>query len=163
MRPVDYPQALMRAAEPVLRVIEADKRRAPRRLRPIFDKLVELLFEPGLVLQELQQEAGFDDPEVFADLRSELGQQPWTYFRDFRLETAAGRRAGRTSRPSTSSLSRPPPRGWTSPASTPPTASCGGWNGNGGRSGRSSWLQPPQKPRFRRDSRILIDDPRPRL
>ena len=89
MSQADYLLALARAAEPVLRVIEADKRRAPRRLWPLFDRLAELLFEPGLDLNELQKEAGFNDPEIFADLRSELGQPPWGYLRDLRLETAA--------------------------------------------------------------------------
>ena len=89
MRRADYPQALMRAAEPALAAIEADALRAPRRLRPVFSAIVELIFELDLDLERIQAAAGIVDPNVFFDLRQEVGQPAWTYIRDARLETAA--------------------------------------------------------------------------
>ncbi len=79
----------MRAAAPALAAIEQDGQRAPKRLQPLFAAIAELLFEPDLSLDQLQHAAGLSDPEIFSDLREEVGQPAWTYLRDARLETAA--------------------------------------------------------------------------
>ncbi len=88
MRPADYPAALERAAAPVLAAIERDRRRAPRRLKPVFAAMGEDLFEPGLDLDKIAGVAGFDDA-LFAELGAEVGLPAWSYLRDARLETAA--------------------------------------------------------------------------
>ncbi len=117
MRRADYPEALMRAAAPALAAIEADARRAPAHLKPLFDAIVRLIFEIDVDLDRIAYAAGFDDrevyPRVFSELREVVGQPAWSYLRDARLETAArllletpmsiaeiGRRVGYDSTPS---------------------------------------------------------------
>ncbi len=82
-------RAMERAAAPALAAIEEDSRRAPAWLRPLFAAIRDLLFEPNLRLEQIQDAAGFADDEVWSDLREEVGQPPWDYIRDARLETAA--------------------------------------------------------------------------
>ena len=49
-----------------------------------------MIFEPDLDLDQIAWAAGFeDDPEIFVELRDEIGQPAWSYLRDGRLETAA--------------------------------------------------------------------------
>ncbi len=82
-------RALEKAAAPALAAIAEDARRAPKWLRPLFDKMAELLFEPDLELDQILKAAGFSDPDVWIHLREEVEQAPWSYLRDGRLETAA--------------------------------------------------------------------------
>ncbi|MCP3958265.1 MAG: helix-turn-helix transcriptional regulator [bacterium] len=89
MRRADGHEALLRAAAPAMAAIEEDERRAPPRLRPIFAAIRELLFVPDLDLEQIQDAAGCPDPEVWSDLREEVGERPRELLRNLRLETAA--------------------------------------------------------------------------
>ncbi len=81
--------ALKQAAAPALAAIEDDEQRAPEWLQPLFAAGRELLFHPDLDREQIQNAAGFVDPEVWNAMREETGQPPWNHFRDARLETSA--------------------------------------------------------------------------
>ncbi len=89
MNPAEAEQALERAAEPALAAIAEDSERAPAWLQPLFDAGAKHLFAPDLSLEQIQQAAGYRDPEMWTAFGQEVEQSPWDYFRDARLETAA--------------------------------------------------------------------------
>jgi AraC-like DNA-binding protein len=83
-------ELLALAARPSLAAIEHDEQRAPENLRPVFAAVRKLLFQPKLSLKRISAAAGVADEESTWDrFREAVGQPPWSYVRDLRLETAA--------------------------------------------------------------------------
>lgn len=93
MRRGDHAAALMRASVPAITAIERDRQRAPKHLRPVFEAMAEMIFEPDVDLEQIAWVATDDRAKGKIDLLTEVGeevdQSPWDYLRDARFETAA--------------------------------------------------------------------------
>ncbi len=71
------------------RRIDADIRNAEPRLRPALEYLRDHLFEPGLMVDDLQKASGIESARFYETFRQATGASPRAYFERFRLRTAA--------------------------------------------------------------------------
>ena len=79
---------LEEAAKESIETIQLDRRKAPRRLKPLLAYIEENLFNPTLDANQLKRSCGVRDNSVPIQFHSAVGRPPHGYIEDRRLETA---------------------------------------------------------------------------
>lgn len=74
------------AAKPTLQRLDQDRERVSERLKPVLAAFKELLFDHRLQLSTLWPRHGIRDKNVSSWFREEVGQTPWAYVLERRLE-----------------------------------------------------------------------------
>ncbi len=76
------------AAEPMLKRVREDRRKAPPRLKPLLRYIEKHLLEPGFEVQKMRRACGVRDNSIGSVFKAALGDAPQDYVEDCRLVIA---------------------------------------------------------------------------
>ncbi len=79
----------IKAAEPTMKKLRDDLKKASAQVGPIIRYLQEHLFDPDLTAGRLLTKSGIRDKTISSQMSNDLGLSPWKYVIDCRMEVAA--------------------------------------------------------------------------